>query len=115
MNTLKRIVIILGVALAVVGVTVALAGRSSAAGLTFTGEGDRPQLSNIGDSAPGPRAFQHDEGDRPGGGQGLGDLLKNFLIFGLIGAVVVGLTWVWDGLLKPWFRPQAAPAPVERR
>jgi hypothetical protein len=105
MNTLKRLFIILMVALAVVGATVTVTqwnGQSQTQAAGF----DRPQFD--GNGADGQ---QFDHGDGDGGGRcgfGFGEVLKNVFIFGIIGALVVGATLLWDGWLKLWLKPKPA-------
>lgn len=109
MNTLTRIFIILLVALAVVGATVAVTQWNGGQTQTQVQGFTRPQFDGNGG---GGQQFGHDGGGEGRGGFGFGEVLKILFIFGIIGAVVVGATLLWDGWLKLWLFPRPALANV---
>ena len=100
MNTLKRLVIILMVALAVVGATVAISQLNGGQASSLAAGADRPQFD--GNASSGTSAgFRQGGGEGEGhGGSGVAGLIKNFLIFGLIGAAVIAVSLIWDNLSK---------------
>ncbi|MBK9712687.1 MAG: hypothetical protein IPO81_15455 [Kouleothrix sp.] len=88
MKIVARTLAILAAALLVVGATYVYASSSSAAGFEERGGFGRPQ---IGEQGP-PGGFDHGGFDRERGGGpslfGIGEVIKNFVIIGVIVAVV---------------------------
>lgn len=100
MNTLKRLVIILMVALAVVGATVAVAQLNDGQASTLAAGAGRPRFDANAPSGTST-GFRQGGGEGEGrGGSGVAGLIKNFLLFGLIGAAVIAVSLIWDNLSK---------------
>jgi hypothetical protein len=106
MNTVLRIILILAVALAVVGVTVAMVPVNGGTSSTEIGAGG-PPLRTDGQQFDQDRPVGRPDGDadREGSGEGWQTLLKNVGVVGAITAAIVVLTLLADGIRKGWKRP----------